>query len=316
MPRDCTALPDYDRVLVMNSPVSCLPDPIQNMVKITVDGQVLKKIANLPKKKKNIMKANMNNPLTRQVMLSAASGLTDPRSYRAAPTAYGAVSGQKKVFPLQAGSGSTLIVQNYELVHAQNGSAGVFSAGGDVMNPGLPSSYPWLSGIAKQYTRFRWKALRYIYVPTCSTTTAGSVFFYPSYDSYDSGPTSLAQVAVSENSCIGNAWFGGSINPNLAFKPLTTQESIFVNVDMNRFPNKWFYVRDTFGGTAPTSGGALGGVIPAGLTFTAGTMYDLESRPGIMYYGADGVAGAGSIGNLFAAYVVEFSDPIDPTLQI
>jgi hypothetical protein len=312
MPRDCTALPDYDRVLVMNSPVSCLPDPIQNMVKLTVEGQVLKKIANLPNKKKKVMQQNFKNQLTRQVMLNTAMGVDS----RKAPTAYGAVSGQKRVFPLQAGSGTTLIVQNYELVHAQNGSAGVFSAGGDVMNPGIPQSYPWLSGIAKQYTRFRWKALRYIYVPTCSTTTAGSVFFYPSYDSYDTGPTSLAQVAVSENSCIGNAWFGGSINPNLAFKPLTTQESIFVNVDMTRFPNKWYYVRDTFGGTTPSSGGALGGIIPAGLTFTAGSMYDLESRPGIMYYGADGVAGAGSIGNLFAAYVVEFSDPIDPTLQI
>jgi hypothetical protein len=207
------------------------------------------------------------------------------------------------------------VVQNFELVHAANGSAGVFFAGGDVMNPGLATSYPWLSGIAKQYSKFRWKALRYIYVPTCSTTTAGSVFFYVSYDSYDTGPSTLAQVAVSENSCIGNAWFGGSINPQLAFKPLTTQESIYVDVDLARLPNNWYYVRDTFGGTSPSTGGALSGVVPAGLTYTQGSLAELESRPGIIYYGSDGVAGSASIGNLFAAYVVEFFDPIDPTLQ-
>lgn len=278
----------------MNSPVSCLPDPIQNMV--------------IKKGKKKLVAKRPTNARKNQLM-------TTPRRDMTAPAAYGAVAGQKRIFPLQAGAGKSLVVQNYELVHAQTGSNSLFSTGGDVMNPGIQQSYPWLSGIAKQYSRFRWKALRYIYVPTCSTTTAGSVFFYPSYDSFDSAPATLAQVAVSENSCIGNAWFGGSINPNLAFKPLTTQESIFVDIDVDRFPNNWYYVRDTFADTKPSTGAALGGVIPAGLTLTSGTYFEMESRPGVIYYGADGVAGNTSIGNLFAAYVVEFSDPIDPTVQ-
>ena len=137
-----------------------------------------------------------------------------------------------------------------------------------------------------------------------------------SYDFLDPGPTSLAQVAQSEDSCIGNAWFGGSINPDLAFKKgLTTQESIYMDVDCRKFPNAYYYVRSTFNATRQNTGGALGGTIPAGLSFTQGTVLDPEAIPCTMYYGADSVAGTAGIGNLFAAYVCEFSDPIAPAIN-
>jgi hypothetical protein len=233
------------------------------------------------------------------------------RSSMAAPAAYGAVAGAKQVLPLQAGAGRQLLVQNYELVRAANGSAGGFSAGGDVCNPGLATSYPWLSGIAKQYAKFRWKYLRYIYVPNCSTTTAGSTFYMFSYDYLDAGPANLAQVAQSENSSIGNAWFGGSISPEMAFSPqLSSREAIFVDYDPKKSPNNWYYVRTTQGGVSPSSGGLIGGVIPPGLTFTPGSYPDPEARPATIYYGADGVAGTGGIGNLFVSYVVEFAEPV------
>jgi hypothetical protein len=279
----------------MNSPVSCLRDPIQNMA---------------PKRPKN------NNPPKRKTQAKQQQQMVRYKT-PSAPAAYGgAMAGAKSYLPLQSGVGKTFIVQNYELVHTSNGSAGIFFAGGDVCNPGVPQSYPWLSGIAKQYSKFRWRALRYIYVPSCSTTTAGSVFFLVNYDYADAGPTTLAQVAQSEDSCIGNAWFGGSINPDLAFKKaLTTQESIYVDIDVKKFPNNFYYVRSTYNATRPSSGGALGGVIPAGLTFTPGTTLDPESLPCTVYYGADSVAGTAGIGNLFAAYVCEFSDPIAPALN-
>lgn len=283
----------------MNSPVPCLPDPIQNMTK---NKQMV-----LYKGPKN----KGRTPSNRQMVPYRAPAISR------APAAYGAVVGNKQLLPLQAGAGRSLVVQNFELIHTANGSNGAFSAGGDVCNPGIPGSYPWLSGIAKQYQKFRWKFLRYIYVPSCSTATAGSSFFMFNYDYYDAGPSTLAQVAASEDSSIGNAWFGGSINPGLAFtKNLTSQESIFVDYDAKKSPNPWYYVRSTFSGATPSTGGALGGVIPAGLTFAQGTIPDPEARPATIYYGSDSVAGSAAIGNLFVAYVCEFAEPVAPALNI
>jgi len=233
------------------------------------------------------------------------------------PAAYGAVTGTKQILPLQAGVGRKLLVQNFELCHTANGSNGAFSAGGDCANPGLSASYPWLSGIAKQYSKFRWHFLRYLYVPTCSTTTAGSVFFTWVYDYQDAGPTSLAQVAQSSESSIGNAWFGGAINPELAFsRELTSREAIFVDMDVKRANDAWYYVRTSQAGVSPSTGGMLTGVIPAGLTFANGTFPDSEARPGTIYYGADSVAGAAGIGNLFASYICEFADPVAPAMNV
>lgn len=232
------------------------------------------------------------------------------RASMAAPAAYGAVTGPKQVLPLQAGAGRQLLVQNYELVHTANGAGAGFSAGGDVCNPGLASNFPWLSGIAKQYAKFRWKYLRYIYVPNCATTTNGSTFFTFNYDYLDAGPASLAQVAQSENSSIGNAWFGGSISPEMAFSPqLSSRESIYVDYDPKKSPNNWYYVRTSQSGVSPSSGGTIGGTIPPGLTFSPGSYPDPEARPATIYYGVDGVP-VGPIGNLFVAYVCEFAEPV------
>lgn len=258
------------------------------------------------KKKTSQRKKIVQNTITRMVPQPDFA-----RSSMAAPAAYGAVSGSKQILPLQAGAGRQLLVQNYELIHTANGSAGVFSAGGDVCNPGLANSFPWLSGIAKQYSKFRWKFLRYMYVPTCSTTTAGSVFYMFNYDYLDAGPSNLGQVAQSEDSSIGNAWFGGAISPEMAFSPqLSTREAIFVDYNPKKANNNWYYVRTTQGGVSPSSGGTLGGVIPAGLTFSAGSYPDAEARPATIYYGADSVAGTTGIGNLFVSYVVEFAEPV------
>lgn len=284
----------------MNSPVSCLPDPIQNMVRRN------------KRKTKNNKKTRTRAP--RSVRAPQTFDLA--RQSMAAPAAFGATVGSKQILPLQAGAGRKLIVQNFELVHTANGSAGVFSSGGDVCNPGLASNYPWLSGIAKQYVKFNWRFLRYIYVPTCSTATAGSTFFMFNYDYLDAGPSSLAQVAQSEDSSIGNAWFGGAINPTLAFSPeLSSREAIYVDYNTTKATNNWYYVRTTQGGVSPSSGGTLGGTIPGGLTFTPGSYPDPEARPATIYYGADSVAGTSGIGNLFVAYICEFAEPVAAALN-
>jgi hypothetical protein len=276
----------------MNSPVSCLRDPIQNMP--------ARKVA--PPRKSQQKAVIVRNP-----------GRSAAETMLTAPAAYGAQIGAKKLLPIMAGQGDTLIVQNYELVHNVTGSAGVYTYGGDVCNPGLGTNYPWLANIAQNYAKFRWRALRYIYVPACSTATAGSEAFLFSYDPYDAGPATLQDVAASTNSSIGNVWFGGAITPELAFKKtLTAQESVFVDYDPKKSSQPWYYVRRAQSGVSITTSGALTGVPTGGigtLALTPATFNDPSARPATIYYATTG-AGSALNGYIFASYVCEFSEPI------
>jgi len=265
-------------------------------------------------KRKNTLRRNKKKP-TKRAVVPRPMPMDAARQAYSAPAAFGAVTGNKQILPLQAGAGRKLLVQNYELVHVANGSAGAFSTGGDVCNPGLPNNYPWLAGIAKQYSKFRWHFLRYIYVPNCSTTTAGSTFFMFQYDYQDNTPNSLAVVAQSEDSSIGNAWFGGAISPEMAFGKLSTREAIFVDYNTSKANNNWYFVRTDQGGVTVSTNASLGGTIPVGLTLNPGSYYDPEARPATIYYGADSVPGTGGIGNLFAAYICEFAEPVAASIN-
>lgn len=229
-----------------------------------------------------------------------------------APSAMGGAQA-RTVFPMQWGYGATMRIRNYEQMTSVVANNGFF-AGGFVLNPGLPTQFTWLSGIASSYQKFKWNYLRFIFVPSCPTTTAGSVFLYLSYDYVDSAPTNLAQVDVSADSSTGPAWLGTPIDGELAFRPgLEVSISNHVNADVNRFTQKWYYVRDSNNANLST-GGALGGVIPAGLTFAGGSVPDTAARPGIIYYGSD-VNSTATLGRMYVCYDVEFSDPIAPALN-
>lgn len=296
MPRDCTALPCYDRALVMNSPVSCLPDPIQNMPK---------KTQKKTQKKQTPRRVPQSLPF-RPSMDNAGKGVA---------AAYGVVQGKEDMFPLVAGTGKSMVVQNYELVHTLAAGNGAFTIGGDVLNPGLATDYPWLSSLAKNYNKFRWRSLRYIYVPACSTASAGTEFLYFQYDYLDNTPTSITDVMASDRSVMGNVWFGNPINESTAFKKsLPLSENMNANLDISRLTRDWFYVRSSNNANQPVNT-SLGGVIPAGLTVGTNNIYDDAARPAALYYGNYGTAGTATVGYLFAAYTVEFCEPILGTLN-
>lgn len=210
-----------------------------------------------------------------------------------APAAMGGItSKQKSALPLQAGMGRQMLVQNYELVSAfpTQDAVAVFKKSALTVNPGLVATFPWLSAIALSYSKFCFKFLRFIYVPQVSTSTNGVVFIDILYDASDAKPTTLASVAQSESSSIGPAWQGGGINAEKAFrKDLGIDEMIFVDVDCNAWSQKYYYVRKN-----------------AGL--------DADSQPAVVCFGNDAsVPALTTPGALYAAYVVEFKEPLDPT---
>lgn len=231
-----------------------------------------------------------------------------------APTAFGGRVGNRSMFPLQRGMGPCMRVTNYEQATAVTGSNGTFSAGGFVINPGLATAFPWLAGIAANYQSFRFHYLRYVWVPSCPTTTAGSAFLYLDYNFNCGEPTSLAQVDVTAGSCTGQPWLGSPMSSGVAFRSgLDASTNIHVNLDPAKLLQPYYNVR-TSNNANTQAGGTLGGVIPAGLTFTSGSFPDATGRPATLYFGSN-TNTSSVIGIIYACYDVEFWDPVAPAIS-
>jgi hypothetical protein len=259
----------------MNSPVSCLPDPIQNMAP-------LKKT-----KKKN---TSSNNAPPRPLRTSGVR----------APAAMGGITSKAgSTMPVFAGIGRKMVVQNYEAISVlKNVPTNTFALlqTSQSVNPGIASTFPWLSTIALNYSKYKFKMLRFIYVPNVPTSIGGSAYIYLSYDSTDQQPASLANVAVADSSSIGPAWVGGGINAEKAFRPnLGIDECIFVDADVRNFTQPYYYVRTQ----AKT---------------------DTDSTPLVLYFGSDsalnGTANYGGTGTVYVSYTVELFEPVLASLNL
>jgi hypothetical protein len=243
----------------------------------------------------------------------------NPLTMTKAAIAYSAVTGRGQGrFPVMSAGNGRCVVQNFEQVSGIGANAG-FTANEFQINPANATTFPWLTSIGQNYQKFRFLNLRFIWTPICSTTTTGSVYIYLAYDYMDTTPTSLAQVTASDTSCSGNAWFGAAINQQSAFsKDMSTATNIFVDYDPTRVGSPWYYCRDA--STQPTAGIALTGTPTGGLgtlAVTQGTIHDPLAIPCTLYAGVDTTnPTSGTLGYVYAAYTVEFADPIAATLNV
>lgn len=58
------------------------------------------------------------------------------------------------------------------------------------VNPGLATTFPWLSAIAGRYESYLFRRLHFVYEPICPTSTPGAVMMAVDYDASDTAPTS------------------------------------------------------------------------------------------------------------------------------
>lgn len=141
------------------------------------------------------------------------------------------------------------------------------------VNAGSGNAFPWLSQIAANYDRYRFKRLRLVYVPLCATTESGRVTLCYDVDSTD--PVPLDRQALSNYHCSseGAPWATQFLDCKLADN------------------SKWYYTDATttssFTVTAPNA------VIDQGQFFA------------VSYAGNNN----NSIGEIYALYDVELTDP-------
>lgn len=125
--------------------------------------------------------------------------------------------------PKQVSGKDYLIVSHRELVgpvYIPVTGFDTFQVSSYSINPGLSTSFPWLSSTADSWDQYEIKHIRYEYVPSCPTTTRGQVMLIPEYDPTDPVPQTEAD-AMNNYGCVAiPAWNEGSVT--LDYTALTT----------------------------------------------------------------------------------------------
>jgi hypothetical protein len=146
-----------------------------------------------------------------------------------------------------------------------------------VMNPGDPASFPWLAPIAASFERFRVINLRFMYIPTCSTTTAGSVILAFDTNAQRTPPSTKVAMLEYEDSCRGAPWLETSL---IAHPP---KEKLY-----------------TLYGNNYSASSLIGSI---------SSTVDIKTyAAGQLLVGCDGVAQA-TVGEVHLEYEIELTDP-------
>jgi hypothetical protein len=104
--------------------------------------------------------------------------------------------------PMMHRTGQSIIVRHKEFVCdviAGTGTPTKFTVSNSFyLNPGLATSFPWLSTIAQQFQEYTWRGVVYHYVPTSGSTTTsqalGSVMLHTDYRVTAPAPNSKVEL--------------------------------------------------------------------------------------------------------------------------
>jgi hypothetical protein len=169
------------------------------------------------------------------------------------------------------GGDARIRIRQREYVADLSGSV-AFSTQQFSINPGLSSTFPWLSSIASRYESYLFRSLRFEYETSVSTATAGTVILAVDYDSADAAPTSKQQIMA----------YRGAVRS----APWAPCENGSDGSDLSKFGVQR-YIRS--GSVASTDI----------------KTYDV----GNLFCGFQGMAGVSSVGELYVSYDVELMTP-------
>jgi len=79
------------------------------------------------------------------------------------------------------------------------------------VNPGMSQTFPWLSGLAQRFEKYKFHQLRFVYETTTSTTTIGSQLMALDYDAADGPPPSKAAMMSYAGATRSAYWANDSI---------------------------------------------------------------------------------------------------------
>nr|UHS72290.1 MAG: hypothetical protein 4 [Regressovirinae sp.] len=213
----------------------------------------------------------------------------------APPVATGMVVSRRSVPKINSVGSSTIVRNTEAFVDITSTALGVYSIQPQAMIPGNPT---WLAAIADLYSKYRWRKLRLVWVPSCPTTTQGSCGIAISYDRIDAAPTSMVALQQSYKAITFPPYAG--YNAAMALQTFGNVEGMVAfDVDVTRFDKAWYPV--------------IQNATLAGFASNIQNPY----VPCTMLFGAaNGPAAATFFGTWYVQYEVEFIEPINPTQNV
>lgn len=100
----------------------------------------------------------------------------------------------------------TITHKECERVDTIVGSVNFASVGNYAINPGLASSFPWLSGVAQHFERYRMDSFKVRYKNLKGTSSAGNILMSFDYDTLDAGPNTAVIQTQSTVYVDGAPW--------------------------------------------------------------------------------------------------------------
>lgn len=94
-----------------------------------------------------------------------------------------------------------------------------------IINPGDPTTFPWLAKMARCFESYRLRRCKFVYIPRCPTSTNGMVGMSPDMNPKDVGPTSVTEALQNYRSANDSAWKSFSID--LQGEMLNKRKSFF-----------------------------------------------------------------------------------------
>ncbi len=195
-----------------------------------------------------------------------------------APQAVGLVRRSARPFVSRAMNGD-IRVSHREYIQDIAGSV-AFSNNQLPVNPGLPSTFPWLSKLASQYESYSFESLSFEFETTSPTTATGTVLMAVDYDASDAAPANKTQL-MSYRNCVRSPPWSNCCNSSLS-------------EDLHKLKSHYF----------------RGGSLSANQDVK---MYDV----GNFNIATQGQANTNSIGELYVSYTVLLMTPqLDPTAGV
>ncbi|AAA46567.1 ORF [Southern cowpea mosaic virus] len=162
----------------------------------------------------------------------------------------------------------------------------------------------WLRGVAQNWSKYAWVAIRYTYLPSCPTTTSGAIHMGFQYDMADTLPVSVNQLSNLKGYVTGPVWEGQS---GLCFVNNTkcpdTSRAITIALDTNEVSEKRYpFKTATDYATAVGVNANIGNIlVPARLVIA---MEGGSSKTAV------------NTGRLYASYTIRLIEPIAAALNL
>lgn len=121
---------------------------------------------------------------------------------------------------VSASGGVTRVTGLEYLADMGSSNVGTFQAGSVNLNPGIVANFPWLSGMAILFSKYKYRALRLHFIPSVATSVAGNVCVSFVYDTEDAAATTMGSATACSRAVIGQAYHPFYAEPDLKHNDL------------------------------------------------------------------------------------------------